>query len=94
MSLDYKSALQYRGRIVQFKNENGVLVTGRVVNVDANGFEIEEIETNKDFEGHGYGFFGPRRGFYGRRPFRPYGGFRRYPFAGVFGLTILPFLFW
>ncbi|MDZ5473390.1 hypothetical protein SM124_16885 [Bacillus sp. 31A1R] len=91
MKLDYQQALQYKGKVIQFRNEQGRMVTGKVVNVDEEGIEIKELNTPVDYNGHGYWFFGPRRGFYGRPGYRP--GFRRYPYAGVVGLTILPFLF-
>lgn len=97
-------AQKYLGKAVQFHNEDGELVVGKVVGAKSDAFLIEKWDTKeeKDLGGAGYGFYGPRRPLFYRprpRPYfyrpRPYGApVGRYPYAGAIGLTLLPFLFW
>jgi len=79
MQLNFEKARHLEGKMIQYKNETGEWVTGRVVKVKKNGLEIEQLSSSDSSDGFGYGFWGPRRFF--RPPvFFPFVGFGFAPF--------------
>lgn len=98
VGLNVDTAKQYKNKIVKFQNEDGNWVIGKVIDVTSDGLKIEEYQTQTNLDdGISYGLFGPRRPYIRPRPFgrpiRPYRPYGTYPFTGVYGLTLLPFLF-
>jgi hypothetical protein len=79
MQLDYEQALHLEGKLIQYKNNEGKWVIGRVAKVRKNGLEIEEFQSSNANEGYGFGFFGPGP-FFGPPAFVPFFGFAFNPF--------------
>jgi hypothetical protein len=83
MELNYQRAIKLKGQMIQYRNEDGELVVGRVADVKKDGLEIEELTTHSPSSGYGFGFFGPR-------PF-----FRPPVFVPFFAFGFAsPFFFW
>ncbi|WML40085.1 hypothetical protein RCG19_23550 [Neobacillus sp. OS1-2] len=79
MQLNYEQARHLEGKMIQYKNNSGELVVGRVAKVKKEGLEIEEFSSSHSSDGFGFGFWGPRPFF--RPPvFVPFVGFGFAPF--------------
>lgn len=67
MQLNYQNAQRLKGQMIRYKNQDGEMVVGRVVDVRKDGLEIEELSAHQPSEGYGFGFWGP--GPFFRPPF-------------------------
>ena len=56
MGLNYERANHLKGEIVRFRNKNGELVVGKVVNVKKDGLEIAALDSVDSNGGDGFGF--------------------------------------
>ena len=56
MGLNYERAKHLKGDIVRFRNKNGELVVGKVVNVKKDGLEIAALDSVDSNGGDGFGF--------------------------------------
>jgi hypothetical protein len=78
VELNYERAQHLKGKMIRFRNKNGELVVGKVVNIKKDGLEIAELDSHGSNDGYGFGFFdGP---FFGRPFFFPFVEFEFFPF--------------
>ena len=78
MELNYERAKHLKGKMIRFRNKNGEMVVGKVVNVKKDGLEIAELGPPDSNEGYGFGFFD--RPFFRRPFFFPFVEIEFFPF--------------
>jgi hypothetical protein len=79
VELNYERAQHLVGKMIRYRNEEGEMVMGKVVNIKKDGLEIAELGSPVSNDGYGFGFFGPRP-FFGRPFFVPFVGFEVFDF--------------